>query len=291
MKQALTAIIPTMLNDLGLFYLVKKLTEDKIPTIIIDNQPNTKKRDLKNNPMLSYLPQNKNLGFAAAVNLGARTAKTDWLLVLNDDIELSKVSFRERRRFSRNETANSFSQLLTALIDYAQQNKLVAVSPVLVNKQARVENYGYRVLPYGKVELNLDPKISLFGNGTQSLSRNGKFANGSIDGLTAACLLIKRDVFLKANGFDEKFFAYLEDIDLFLTLKEQNYAFAVCPKLSIIHNHLTTSSKLRPGFKQKQDLRNWILLSMKHPNLFKLNLLYLIERLRNFSGLIKALFP
>jgi GT2 family glycosyltransferase len=277
MKQALTAIIPTMLNDLGLFYLVKKLTEDKIPTIIIDNQPNAKKQNLKNNPILTYLPQSKNLGFAAAVNLGAKVAKTDWLLILNDDIELKPKQ--------------TFSQLILQLIDYAQQNKLVAVSPVLVNKQARVENYGYRVLPYGKVELNLDPKISLFGNGTQSLSRNGKFANGSIDGLTAACLLIKRDVFLKANGFDEKFFAYLEDIDLFLTLKEQNYAFAVCPKLSVIHNHLTTSSKLRPGFKQKQDLRNWILLSMKHPNLFKLNLLYLIERLRNFSGLIKALFP
>jgi GT2 family glycosyltransferase len=277
MKQVVTAIIPTMLNDSGLFYLVNKLTQDKILTIIIDNQPNAKKQNLKNNPILTYLPQSKNLGFAAAVNLGAKVAKTDWLLILNDDIELKPKQ--------------TFSQLILQLIDYAQQNKLVAVSPVLVNKQARVENYGYRVLPYGKVELNLDPKISLFGNGTQSLSRNGKFANGSIDGLTAACLLIKRDVFLKANGFDEKFFAYLEDIDLFLTLKEQNYAFAVCPKLSIIHNHLTTSSKLRPGFKQKQDLRNWILLSMKHPNLFKLNLLYLIERLRNFSGLIKALFP
>lgn len=267
MKSSCTAIIPTMLNDRGLFYLVDKLSHDKIPTVIVDNQPNPKKRQLSKKPSLVYLPQTKNLGFAAAVNLGAEAAKTDWLLILNDDIELSMSSFRERRRFSRN--AN-FSSLVAELVNFAQNNKLIAVSPVLVNKQGRVENYGYRVLPHGKVELNLDPKDT------------------NIDGLTAACLLIRRDIFLKLGGFDERFFAYLEDVDLFLTLKEHNYRFAVHPKLSVVHNHLTTSSKLKKGFKQWHDFKNWILLIKRHKNFFSFRLTLIRERVSNFFSFLRS---
>jgi len=295
-----TAIIPTLLNDSGLFYLVKKLDSDKIPTVVIDNQPNAKKRWLTKKLNLTYLPQTKNLGFAAAVNLGAKNAKTDWLLILNDDIELPKFLSpgMERSRFPgvRNASSENFKHLLTALISFAQKNKLIAVSPVLVNKQGRVENCGYRVLPHGKVELNFNPKISLsrvdtislFGNGTQSLSRNGKFTTTSIDGLTAACLLIRRDIFLKVGGFDQRFFAYLEDVDLFLTLKEHDYKFAVYPQLSIIHNHLTTSSKLKRGFKQWHDFKNWILLKTKHPTKFKLSYNFILERFKNLFGFFKS---
>jgi len=256
MKATVTIIIPTMLNDSGLFYLVEKLGSDKISTVIIDNQPNAKKRQLSRKPNITYLPQTKNLGFAAAVNLGAKAAKTDWLLILNDDIEL--------------QPKQSFSQIFSQLINYAQKSKLTAVSPVLVNKQGRVENYGYRVLPYGKVELNLDPK------------------NTNIDGLTAAYLLIRRDIFLKVGGFDKRFFAYLEDVDLFLTLKEQKYRFAIHPKLSVIHNHLTTSSKLKRGFKEWHDFKNWILLKTKHQTKFKLSYNFTLERFKNLFGIFKS---
>ena len=267
MSFSITAIIPTMLNDSGLFYLVQKLISEKIPIIIIDNQPNSKKHKLAKNKQITYLPQTKNLGFAAAVNLGVKAATTDWLLILNDDIELSKSSLHEWP--SGLSWSENFKQLLAALISYAQINKLVAVSPVLANKQDKVENYGYRVLPYGKVELNLYAK------------------DANIDGLTAACLLIRRDIFLKVGGFDKRFFAYLEDVDIFLTLKKQNYKFAIYPKLAVIHSHLSTSSKMHKGFKQKQDFKNWILLSTKHPRYFKFKIQYFLERLRNLNSLIK----
>ncbi len=36
-----------------------------------------------------------------------------------------------------------------------------------------------------------------------------------LDGITAACLLIKTKVFKDLGNFDERFFAYLEDVDFF----------------------------------------------------------------------------
>jgi N-acetylglucosaminyl-diphospho-decaprenol L-rhamnosyltransferase len=251
-----TVIIPTMLNNSGLFYLVNLLSKEKVNTIIIDNQPNSKKHGLSNIPGITYLPQTKNIGFAAAVNIGAKTAKTEWLLILNDDIELK--------------LKQSFSQLISELIKFTKINKLTAVSPVLQNKQGRVENYGYKVLPFGKVELVLSPQNDI-----------------NIDGLTAACLLIRRDTFINIGGFDKRFFAYLEDVDLFLTLKEQGYKFGIAPNIGVIHNHLTTSSKLKKGFKEWHDFKNWILISFKHSAYFHFNKKFIKERFCNLNGLIK----
>ncbi len=255
MKINCTVLIPTLLNDAGLFYLTDKLCQEQIPTVVVDNQPNPKKQALAKNSNLTYLPQNQNQGFAQAVNLATKQAQTPWLLILNDDIKLCKTQ--------------TLTQLLTALINDAEKNKLVAISPILKNKQAGVENYGYFVFPHGKIQLNFDPN------------------NKKIDGLTAACLLIKREVFLKTAGFDKRFFAYLEDVDLFLTLKEQGYQFGVASRLCVIHEHLTTSSKLRRGFKQWHDYKNWILLSLKHPHSFCFNLKYFIERARNLWAVVK----
>jgi len=329
MRNLVTAIIPTYSNDSGLNYLVKHLTKESIPTVIVDNQPNSTKSLLTKNSNITYLPQSKNLGFAAAINLGAKSAKTDWILILNDDIELPMFlssgmgrsrfpgvrNFRTSKKLSLREWPNglsrsdNFRHLLDALLNFANRNKLIAVSPVLMSKRGNPENYGYRVLPYGKVELNFDPKtslsrvdkISLFGNGTQSLSRNGKFPSrgcrslsrsenstaGYIDGLTAACLLIDKGVFQKVGGFDERFFAYLEDVDLFLTLKSRGYHFAVAPNLSVVHNHLTTSSQMPKGFKEWHDLKNWLRLFQKHQSFFKVNLVFIIERLRNLNAILK----
>lgn len=244
----ITALVPTLSNDCGLLRLVKQLKRLSIPMVIVDNQPNPVKQHLSSDQSIIYLPQTRNTGFAKAINLAATQARTKWLLVLNDDIELLKINH---------------------LLNFALKNKLAVAAPVLVNKQGRAENYGYRVLPYGKVELNLDPK------------------NKQIDGLTAACLLIQRSVFQKIGGFDERFFAYLEDVDLFLRLKQTNYRFAIDPNSRVTHNYLTTSHNLPKGFKEWHDFKNWILLSNKHHRNFRINLDFLLERLRNLSGLLK----
>ena len=164
-----------------------------------------------------------------------------------------------------------------------------------MSKKGKPENYGYRVLPYGKVELNFDPKTSFFGNELSlrewpnGLSRSENSTAGYIDGLTAACLLMDNEVFQKVGGFDEQFFAYLEDVDLFLTLKSRGYHFAVAPNLSVVHNHLTTSSQMPKGFKEWHDFKNWQILSNKHKDVIRFCFQYIIERLKNFKGYIKRL--
>jgi GT2 family glycosyltransferase len=275
----LSAIIPTLTNNKGLFKLINHLIKiKKIEIIVIDNQPDVIKKNklssflstLVSDSHLLYLPQSKNLGFAKAVNLGAKIASGEWLWILNDDIEIPILNSKIK---IQNENLNL---RILNLLKYAKKNHLDAVSPVLVKTNGEVENYGYQILPIGRVQLINNPSPII---------------NNEIDGLTAACLFIKRKVFKKVGGFDERFFAYLEDVDLFLRLKKHGFKFGVDPNSFAIHNHMTTSSKMG-YFKEKQDLVNWIRIILK--NWGVKNILYhfpeiILERGRNLSGLIKKI--
>ncbi len=250
-------MIPTYTNVKGFLKLIKKLKEESFYIVVVDNKPNEEKQKYCLDENIIYLPQACNTGFAKAVNTGARGAKSEWILILNDDVTIKDM------------------EMVGKLVEFAKKKGYSSVSPVLKNKTGVIENIGYNVLPIGRVELNFAKK---------------KFDQNYIDGLTAACLLIKRKVFEDMNGFDERFFAYLEDVDLFLRIKKAGYKFGVNTDIDVIHDKNTTSSKMG-SFKQRQDLKNWILVIAKNwdgATLLKYLPFIIIERLRNLSGLVKA---
>lgn len=279
-----TAIIPTLSNTSGLLGLVAALEEAGVPVVVVDNGPNEEKQVLKGRKGVVYLPQTENRGFAGAVNLGARQATGDgqqatsdhvnhaehdnvasWLLIANDDVSFPTgggKSYEVRGK-------------INALIGKAEKEGWSAVSPVLRSPAGKIENIGYRVLPIGRVELNFDPNDN---------------SDRDLDGLTAACLLVKREAFENLGGFDESFIAYLEDVDFFLRFKRAGYKFGVATDVEVLHKHLSTSKKMK-GFKQKRDLINWIKVIQKH---WKVKTLVqyapgiIVERLRNLSGFLKA---
>ena len=241
MKTNLTVVVPTLNNVKGLKYLRNYFSGKEFRLIVVDNKK-------------------KNLGFSGGVNKGAKKVKTRWMLILNDDIE-----------FLNDKT-------LLYLIKAAKAKKLDALSPILVNSSGEVENYGYKILPYGRVSLVKEiPRYA----------RDDRGGVKNIDGLTAACLLIKTKVFKKLGGFDERFFAYLEDVDFFLRFKKAGYKMGLATNIEVLHNHMITT-KTMGNFKARQDMINWWRLYFKHPDKFKFDLRFIIERLRNVSGFIKA---
>lgn len=249
----LTLLIPTLTNVSGLRYELKALSA--YPIVVVDNAPTQAKRlSCQKHPRCTYLPQTKNLGFARAINLAFKHVHTDWICILNDDIEFPDSTLP----FAR-------------LIQRAKDNHWDAISPILQKKSGEIENLGYRVLPLGRTKLVFNPSSLL-------------------DGLTAACLVIKSEVFRTLHGFDPRFFAYLEDVDLFLRLRRQGYQFGVASEIKVIHNHMTTSGSMN-NFKAIMDLKNWIFVIAKNWSWHDLILNFpaiLVERLRNLSGFIKS---
>jgi len=287
MNNKVTVIIPTLNNIRGLKYLLHYFKDKPYKVVVVDNKPNEEKKRIVMSyglgvRWIKYLSQKRNLGFAIAVNRGAKNVETKWMLILNDDIEFESKKSKVKSQNYNLKVKSYQSNILKELVKEAERKKLDAVSPVLRNPNGKVENYGYKVLPYGKVELVRE----LTGSRVNPTSPRLRGAS-ELDGLTAACLLVKTKVFRELKGFDEKFFAYLEDVDFFLRFKKVGYKLGLATNVEVLHNHMTTT-KTMGNFKAKQDMVNWWRLYFKHRGKFKLDFKFIIERLRNVSGFIKA---
>lgn len=90
---------------------------------------------------------------------------------------------------------------------------------------------------------------------------------------TGACLVVRSDAFHKVGGFDEDFFAHLEEIDLCWRLKALGYKIMYCGKSSVYHVGGGTLNKLNPR-KTYLNFRNS--LFMLYKNLPTASLVYLI---------------
>lgn len=66
---------------------------------------------------------------------------------------------------------------------------------------------------------------------------------GEVDAVTGACLVIGRNLFEAVGGFDESYYMYFEDVDLNLKVRSRGRKVIYCPKSVVIH----FESKSSPG--------------------------------------------
>lgn len=69
---------------------------------------------------------------------------------------------------------------------------------------------------------------------------------------TAACLMIKRDVFLKVKGLDEKLCVALNDVDLCMKIRKEGYRILFNPKVTFYH-YESKSRGLETESKEKKE--------------------------------------
>ena len=72
----------------------------------------------------------------------------------------------------------------------------------------------------------------------------------SYNALTAACLMLKKEVFEAVGGFDEGYINGFEDVDLCLKLREGGYRLIFNPKSIIFHFEEKTAGR------KKHDIEN-----------------------------------
>ncbi len=173
---------------------------NSLQIIVIDNA--SKDRPLwinKTFPQIVLVQNKENLGYAKACNQGAQKARGEWLLFLNDDVEIR-------------------SKEILKMVRYCQDYNLDAAS-------AHSSTKGY--------EKSLPTILSLLAEFTPF----GKFINppeSSTRTLFGGCLLIKKSVFEKVNGWDEDFYFWFEDADLTSRLIQNQFKIGWIP-LNVKH--------------------------------------------------------
>lgn len=277
----LTVIIPT-LNGKEilkkslplLFKSIENIKGIRHEVIIIDNNSIDETwQFIKNNyPKVKYIKLDRNTGYSGAVNYGARQAKGKYILILNNDCFVEKDT-------------------ISKMIDFLEENsKYIATQPIVNTLNKTIENIGHLIDLYklkGKPVKSIKEikKIKSLHKENTDIFKTKYFYT-----LIGACLLIRKDIFIKQGMFDGSFHSYHEDVDLFMRLSKKGYRYYPTLTAKCTHLHLSTSSKMG-SYKQRQDLKNLIRIIIKNYPLKYIIIHFLslvIERMRNLSGLIKS---
>lgn len=168
---------------------------------------------------VTVLRNAENLGFARACNQGAALGTAEAILFLNPDTEVSRDGIGEARAVLE---ADARTGLVGArLVDEAgATHRTCARAPTGLSLVAHAL-FLDRVLP-GRVP----PHFRLDWDHADTRP---------VDAVMGAFLMIRRPLFVRLGGFDERFFVYWEDADL--CARAAQAGFAVCHAARAVIRH------------------------------------------------------
>ena len=207
-----------------LFSVQKSMQSIDGEIIIVDNNS---KDGIKDHipskfPGVKIIFNNENLGFAKACNQGAKISSGNHILFLNPDTGLSETCLTDCITFFK--THPDAGAVGVRMLDekgkFLKESKRGLPSP----SASFYKLFGLTTIFPGS------KKIATYYQG--HLPEN---ENNPVEVLSGAFMMIKRSVFEKVNGFDERFFMYGEDIDLSLRIIQSGYKNYYLGKVSITH--------------------------------------------------------
>lgn len=188
-------------------------------------------------PQATVLRKEKNLGFAAAVNAGIRCSRGDWVAILNNDTEVSPDWLGACARAIQDHPDAAF--FACRIMDFADRSRVYSAGDCYLRA-----GIGYRRGQEQKDRADFHREILIF----------------SASGCAA---LYRRQILEEIGGFDEDFFAYLEDVDLGLRLQRAGCHGYYLPKAEVYHHGAATSGGEFSRLAVRLRTRNSLLLLWK----------------------------
>lgn len=253
-------------NDLKtIFESISKQTYSDYKVILVDNgsEDDSVSFTETNFPEHKIIRLDKNCGFSLAVNKGIRYAldklKTDYILLLNNDIELS----------------NNFLEQACKTFSNVKEAGFIAVKMMNYFNRDIIDNTGDFIKSNGG-----SPLMRGFGEKDTGQYDKAEF----IFGACAGAAFYRTELFKNAGLFDEDFFAYLEDVDLSFRFQLAGYKCHYNPEIICYHKRGETTKKFS-GWETYYTEKNLVSLRLKNYPLsiyMKYFPLFFVSRIRRF---------
>ncbi len=177
-------------------------------------------------PSVGLIQLDRNYGFAGGYNRAIVEVDVDLLILLNSDVEV---------------TPGWLEPLSSAFAD----KELAAAQPKLRSFTHR-DTFDYAGAAGGFIDILGYPYCR--GRLFSTLEKDEGQYDGVIDVFWAsgACLVIRKEVFQRVGGFDERFFAHMEEIDLCWRIHLMGLNVKCIPQSVIYHVGGGTLSRLSP---------------------------------------------
>ena len=217
-------------------------------------------------PSVRILPFRENYGFAEGYNRAIQQIETPYVLLLNDDVEVTP----------------HWLQPLLAFMNHHPE--VAACQPKILSETQR-ELFEYAGACGGFIDHLGYPycRGRIFNHVEKDRGQYDQVC--PIFWATGAALLVRTDVFRKEGGLDKRFFAPMEEIDFCWRLRSRNYGIYCIPQSTVYHVGGGTLPKSHPR-KTFLNFRNNLLMLYKNLPEERLNSTL---RIRYFLDLVAAL--
>ena len=180
-------------------------------------------------PKAKYVQSEKNLGFAAANNLGYEHACGNAVLFLNPDTEVVNDAIQKMLHalYSLSDVGIVGCRLLNS--DLSVQTSCIQPFPTILNQVMDAE-----------VLKNWMPMAKIWGMSALYTSNSKPV---EVEAVSGACIMTKRDTFDSVNHFSADYFMYSEDIDLCMKAKQKGLKVYFVGNAEVIHHGGGSSKK------------------------------------------------
>ena len=248
---------------------VEKSSFKNFKIILIDNESqNDFSDEINTNDKIHIIKNKNNEGFARANNQGIKYSLKngfDYVLLLNNDTVIK-------------------NNLLELLIKQSNTLNQKIIQPLILNYD-------------GSKIWNAGGTINNFFGTFETLKKGKSFkdfkSNRNLtEWFTGCCVLIKSEVFNDIGYFDERFFAYYEDVDFSIRLKSKGYSVAMMNDSYLKHFESASSKSINQNegnllpYVHYLNIRNHILLLNKHSKSFNTIGVILFQAIKILSYLI-----
>jgi GT2 family glycosyltransferase len=232
---------------------VVKYGDDFVREIVVVDNCSTdgSEAGLDNFSCLKLIRTGDNLGFGRACNLGAAHAKTEFLLFLNPDAALRAGT-------------------LSNALDYmrAPENSSVGICGVqLLDERGHVSRSCARfptAVAFAAHALALNRIFPRLGH---HMSEWDHAQTRRVDHVIGAFFLVRHKLYWSLNGFDERFFVYLEDVDFSYRARAAGFLSVYLGGVQAFHAGGGTSNQVK-ALRLFYSLRSRLLYAFKHFSFF-----------------------
>jgi len=222
--------------------ILEKSTYNNYEIIIVENYSETEEifayyKELESNPKIRVVefPRQEKTGFnfSAINNYGVSKATGEYILLLNNDMEVIRINWLEE------------------LLMYAQREDVGAVGGKLYYADKTIQHAGV-VLGLGA---HRTAGHSHYKQHRENLGYMGRLCyTQNVSAVTGACLMVKKSLYEEIGGLDESFAISLNDVDFCIRLREKGYLNVFTPFAELYH--FESQSRGLDDYGEKADRYN-----------------------------------
>jgi GT2 family glycosyltransferase len=229
MSKLIVVVVSWNTRDLTrdcLYSLSREMDEIDGETWVVDNASSDGSQDMiaRKFACARLIRNKENVGFARANNQALREAKGDYYLLLNSDTIIPQGSIKKMLAFmDENPSAAACGPMLIKTSGEIQRP--LKALPSLAGEFCNCLLYHF--FPFGNIIRSLKGE-------NQNAFQFGK-SPIRVEILSAACLMLRREVFDKVGLLGEEYFLFSEENDYFARIRQAGLKSYYLPDIEIIH--------------------------------------------------------